>query len=410
MARTSTKSTVASSCKATANGCLKCRKPNWERSHQASILKVEQGGVSRLRYSTLASLSEDGMRWTLGFLAAWFLGAGCAFATELAKPQPSPRAALRLADLGKRLFHDKRLSANGTISCSSCHIPDKAFTDGLAHAKGIGGQLGTRNTPSLLNVALNTSLFWDGRRSTLEEQAQDPFVNPREHGFKNHDEVLAVVRRDPLYRKAFKSSLDAAAKSLTMNHIAQAIAAFERTLVATNSPFDRYFYQGDDKALSAAGRRGLDLFRGRARCTGCHLIDEKGAPFTDNGFHRLGVGMGKIEPRLAEIAQHVVRSKGKPLEHTILSEADVAELGRFAVTLKPADIGLFRTPSLRNVAVTGPYMHDGSVATLDEAVDLELYYRSIETDTPIVLTRSEKSDLLEFLYSLTDLGQKPSRH
>lgn len=346
------------------------------------------------------------MRYTAFIFMVWFSGVGCAGATQV--DRSAQRAGGDLAKLGQRLFHDKKLSADGTISCASCHVPEKFFADGLALAKGIDGQVGSRNTPSLFNVTSNSTLFWDGRRSTLEEQAKDPFINPREHGFKTHDEVVSVVRRDAYYRREFNARLHVNPKDLTIDHISKAIVAFERTLVATNSPFDRYFYQNDWNAISPAAQRGLELFRGRARCVGCHQISDKASTFTDNGFHRLGVGLAKIEPRLAEIVGHFVRAKGRALDRTIASEPDIAELGRFVVTLKPADIGLFRTPSLRNVAVTAPYMHDGSVATLDEAVDLELYYRGIESGVPIVLTATERSDLLEFLRSLTDLGQAPA--
>lgn len=305
-----------------------------------------------------------------------------------------------LVRLGERLFHDKRLSADGSISCASCHIPDKAFTDGLPVAKGINGQLGTRNTPSLINVKTVKPLFWDGRRDTLEAQAKDPFVNPREHGFAQHTQVAEIIRNDANYSNAFQQLFSVLPDVISIDHISQAIAAFERTLIATDSPAERYLYQNDKTALTESARRGLELFRGRARCASCHLIEANQAALTDNAFHSLGIGYKKIEPRLAEITTRLANSQGKPLDHKVITDQEISELGRFVVTLKPADIAKFRTPSLHNVALTAPYMHDGSIATLEEAVELELYYRGAESGRPLALTLPERDDLLAFLRAL----------
>ena len=317
----------------------------------------------------------------------------------ITRPALNPSAPAKI-DLGKKLFHDKRLSADGTISCATCHVPEKAFADGLRVAKGICGLLGTRNTPSLLNVAHATTLFWDGRRAILEDQAQDPFINPREHGFVDHAQLVNIVRTDRVYQAAFKQAFNVAPKAISLAHITQAISIFERSLVAVDSPAERYLYRGDASALSASARRGLELFRGRARCAGCHLLGQAEAPLTDNAFHSLGIGYKKIEPRLAEITMRLAQSRGKPLDHNVISDQEISELGRFVVTLNPADIAKFRTPSLHNVALTAPYMHDGSVATLEEAVELELYYRGAETGRPLALTAPERQDLIDFLHSL----------
>ncbi len=317
-------------------------------------------------------------------------------------PADNPPTPARIA-LGRRLFFDARLSRNGSISCSSCHQPEHAFSDGRALAQGIDKREGSRNAPSLLNVAFNTSQFWDGRRTSLEAQALDPLTNPLEHGFKDTQTLLAIIRADPIYVTEFRAAFPANGISIQAIQVAQAIACFERTLIAGDSPFDRYFFGRDEHALSLSAQRGLTLFQRSAQCSSCHTIGPNEALFTDNAFHSLNVGLQRIAPRLPELTKRVVaaRQSGISIDRVILSDRDIAELGRFAVTLSPADIGNFRTPSLRNVELTAPYMHDGSVATLQEAVDRELYYRGNLASRPLILTPDEKSDLVEFLKALT---------
>lgn len=315
-------------------------------------------------------------------------------------PTANPQTPAKIA-LGKALFNDKRLSGDGSISCASCHQAEKVFADGLSLAKGITGQTGSRNTPSLFNAAYLTSQFWDGRRISLEEQVKDPLVNPREHGLTDHDRVLRLIKADARYPSEFRKVFGIRSGHLTIDHVAQALAAFVRTLVAGNSPFDRFQYGGQRDALSEPARRGLALFRGRAQCASCHVIGADYALFSDNGFHRLGVGFPKIEPRLAEMVLSVAKGRGQTADQAIISDGEVAELGRFMVTFNPIDIGRFKTPSLRNVALTAPYMHDGSVPTLLEAVEREIYYRGIEAGRPLILTPQEKSDLVDFLKSLS---------
>jgi cytochrome c peroxidase len=317
-------------------------------------------------------------------------------------PADNPQTPARIA-LGRQLFFDARLSRNGSISCSSCHQPKHAFSDGRALAQGIDKREGTRNTPSLLNVAFNTSQFWDGRRTSLEAQALDPLTNPLEHGLKDTQALLAIIRADPTYATHFHAAFPTNGTSAQMDQIAQALACFERTLIAGDSPFDRYFFGRDERALSLSAQRGLTLFQHSAQCSSCHTIGLTEALFTDNAFHSLNVGLQRIASRLPELTKRVVaaRRSGISIDRVILSDRDIAELGRFAVTLSPADIGNFRTPSLRNVELTAPYMHDGSVATLQEAVDRELYYRGNLAGRPLILTPGEKSDLVEFLKALT---------
>lgn len=323
--------------------------------------------------------------------------------------------------LGKKLFFDKRLSANGNVSCATCHDESKAFADGLPVAEGIRKQKGTRNTPTLINAAYFTSQFWDGRRGTLEEQARDPFVNAAEHGFQNHDTVVAVIRSDVVYRSEFQRVFGISAEHITIDHAAQAIAAFERTLIAGDSAFDQFYFGNDNSALTPNAQHGLEIFKKQAGCARCHTIEKDHALFTDNQFHGAGVGMARIEARLAEITTRVLKSQGVPvtdlsssdiklesIDETIFSDSDISELGRFNVTHNPIDIGRFKTPTLRNISLTAPYMHDGSVKTLEEVIEIELYARGNDAGRPLILTPKEKQDLVEFLRSLTSPARHPS--
>lgn len=344
--------------------------------------------------------------------ALWLLaaGMGCAYAEHsqsnalglpaLSERDGTPQVSERI-DLGRRLFFDSRLSANGEISCASCHNPDKAFSDGLALARGIEGRTGTRNTPSVLNAGHNSSQFWDGRRASLDEQVLDPLTNPNEHGLPNLDDALQRIRADEPYRSMFMQSYAVGPDQIDTPQVGSALATYIRSLTAGDSPADRYLYSADKQALSASEVRGLELFRGRAQCASCHTIGDKSALFADGGFHSLAIGFDRLGPKLAGLARRIAATPRAALDQLVLSDRDVAALGRFVVTLDPRDIGSFKTPSLRNVTLTAPYMHDGSVATLDEAVEHEIYYRSQAMGRPLVLTPTERSDLLTFLRALT---------
>ncbi len=322
-------------------------------------------------------------------------------------PSDNPVTPLKVK-LGKRLFLDKRFSLDGTVSCATCHDPQRAFTDGLPIAKGIKGKKGTRNSPTVVNAVYYTSQFWDGRASSLEEQAKGPFVNPVEHGLKDYAPIIEIIRKDKEYVALFKKAFGIEPSKIDIDHVVKAIASFERTIISGDSPFDRYMYGGDKNAMTKAQIRGLEIFRTKGRCQDCHRIEQTSAIFTDNKFHNLGVGFSKIEPRLMEIVQKVqkAKEKGLKLDESILSNRELSELGRFAVTLNFEDIGRFKTPTLRNVAVTGPYMHDGSLETLEEVI--ELYDQGGEDNPmldsgirPLKLTDQEKKDLVEFLKALT---------
>lgn len=302
--------------------------------------------------------------------------------------------------LGAKLFMDPRLSADGTISCSSCHIPEQAFSDGHAVGIGLHGAAGIRNTPSLINVRAANSLFWDGRRESLESQAADPLVHPSEHGLQSEQDLVRILRQDVAYEAGFKQAFPGTIQAVSAVHAYTALAAFERSLVLGNSGFDRFLYSHDSNAISEAARRGYALFTGRAQCSNCHLIGAQSAALTDERFHPLGIGLQPASEQLPDLLKLVAQTN-QPAGELLISHPDLAILGRYLVTRDARDVGAFRTPSLRNVALTAPYMHDGSVATLAEAVDREVYYRGSESGHVLVLTPGERADLVAFLESLT---------
>jgi len=310
-----------------------------------------------------------------------------------------------MAALGRMLFVDPALSADGKVACTSCHQPERAYSDGLPRAIGAFGRQGPRNAPSLFDVARQRSLFWDGRRTRLEDQALDPLQNEVEHGLHDEQQLLDKLRADGRFGVAFKAAFGVPVQAATAHQVAQALAAFERTLVSSASPFDR-FLGGRTDAMPPAARRGWVVFDQQVHCTRCHVADTgDGQPplFTDHQFHSLAVGFSKVERKLPALTSRLValRREGPGLPADVLRDAEFAELGRFAVTLDPQDLAAFKTPGLRNVALTAPYMHDGSVATLAEAVDLEVYGRGAHDTRPVILTPAERDDVIAFLQALS---------
>jgi len=328
-------------------------------------------------------------------------------------PEDTPQTEAKIA-LGDKLFHDARLSADGKVSCSTCHDQAKGFTDHLPVSKGFNSLTGTRNAPTVINAAYMKTLFWDGREPDLEGQSKQPFINPVEGGLANHDMLVDIIKEDPEYGKAFKAVFGVEAANIGIDQVAQAIASFERTIVTGDSPFDRYYFGGDDEAMTDAQVRGLEIYTGKGRCVSCHIIEQTQALFTDNRFHNIGVGFKAIQGKEAQTAETFAREKaaGAKVDVTVLTRANMSELGRFAVTENITQVGAFKTPTLRNIAVTEPYMHDGSLKTLEEVVD---FYnnggRLKETDPlsgflsggirPLKLTDPEKQDLVAFLKALT---------
>lgn len=370
-----------------------------------AALAVGIGGVVALASIPLGSAGEwageIGWRWNLppGF-------------PKPPVPADNPMTSAKV-ELGRHLFHDRRLSIDGTYACATCHRPERAFTDGRALARGVTGELHPRSTPTLTNVAYQPSLQWaDPGLNRLEDQVLGPLLShrPVELGMGGREDVL--LRRledDPLYRRLFAEAFpdDCAPRApISMENLARALAAFERTLISSGSAWDRWIFGGEDEALSAAARRGLELFESPLLgCSGCHVGFNFSGP-----VHRAEVPTAV--PPMFNIGLYNVDGKGSyPAVDTGLHR----KTGRFE------DMGRFRVPTLRNVALTAPYTHDGSVATLDAVID---HYaaggrvirsglqagdgRASPLKDPRIsgfsITLEERRDLISFLESLTDPG------
>lgn len=329
-------------------------------------------------------------------------------------PENNPPTPAKIA-LGEKLFVDERFSTTKDVSCSTCHLPEKAFTDSpLKVSEGIHKLTGTRNAPTILNAVYAETLFWDGRSPTLEDQALHPFVNPVEMGLKDHQPILEIVRTDPEYVQAFQSVFNKRGEAITMTEVTQAIAAFERAKIAGNSPFDRWYYGGEEDALTDAQKRGYNLFVNEGRCVSCHLIEQTQAIFTDNRFHNIGVGINAIQKDIPKLAGEFMKAEANAAEVDIqvLTDQRTSELGRFAISRGLDDLGSFRTPTLRNIAATAPYMHDGSLATLRDVV---VHYNNGGVTNkdervndflsggirPLNLSDDQIDDLVAFMESLT---------
>ncbi|MFT5522458.1 MAG: cytochrome c peroxidase [Pirellulaceae bacterium] len=280
-------------------------------------------------------------------------------------PSENPTSLAKVS-LGKKLFFDPRLSRTGDVSCSSCHDPKKAWSDGRQFGVGVDKEQGNRNTPSLFNVAYNKHQFWDGRVSTLEQQALEPLQNPREMDM-SLDALVAKLAAIDAYRAEFKNVYGS---NVTARNLAMAIAAFERTIIADDLPIDRYA-RGDVTALTPASIRGMKLFFGDARCHVCHTSSN----FSDQKFHNVGIGV-----------------------------SDKTQ-GRAAISKQTKDLGAFKTPTLREVTHTAPYMHDGSFKSLQEVVEHYNFGGVTDANNPtrdellqvLYLSEQQVSDLVSFL-------------
>ncbi len=285
-------------------------------------------------------------------------------------PENNPQTPEKIA-LGDKLYNETRFSTTGEVGCFTCHEPEKAFTDSpLKVSEGIEKKTGTRNSPTVINSAYFTTQFWDGRSPDLEDQALHPFINPVEHGLVDHEPILKIVRKDPEYAKAFKDVFGKSGKEITMREVTLAIASFERTIISGDSPFDRFYYGGKEDALTEQQKRGFDLFLNEGRCVSCHVIEQTQALFTDNRFHNIGVGISNIQDDVPELASKFLNADMtlSEVDVEVLTDPRTSELGRFAISHDLDDLGSFKTPTLRNIAVTAPYMHDGSIETLKDVM------------------------------------------
>jgi len=325
-----------------------------------------------------------------------------------AKKMNGPEPTIEQAALGRRLFFDRRLSLNRTISCAMCHIPAQGFAaNELATAVGIEGRTVKRNAPTLLNVGFLTNLFHDARENRLEQQVWSPLLAHNEMANPSIGYLINNLKRWPEYRGLFEAAFDTGP---SMTTVGQALAAYERTLVAGGSDFDQFYYGNDPTALSKAAQRGFEIFRRKGRCTACHTINDEYALFTDQALHNTGLGF-LISMSSTDDRREVEIAPGTPVQYDLSavaasSETPPNDLGRYEVTEDPADRWKFRTPSLRNVALTPPYMHNGSLSTLEDVIT---FYDQggIPNDLldplirPLGLTKTERADLETFLKSLT---------
>src|SRR6266852_1670504 len=334
-----------------------------------------------------------------------------AAATRAAIPPDNPQTPEKIA-LGEKLFFDGRLSADGTVACSTCHDPARAFTDGRPVSIGIKGRAGQRNAPTILNALYNKTQFWDGRVKTLEEQAALPIVNSVEMGQPSLDAAVARIAAVGEYKQAFRRLFG---RSPNGPDLLRAIASYERTQLSFDSPFD-HFIAGDKNAIDAAAKRGWELFNTRGRCNKCHALTEDKRDvtnFTDNDFHNIGIGIIRHNVvALARQAEQLINSGDAAAIDRAAIQTDMSALGRFLISKKEPDIASFKTPNLRNVMVTGPYFHDGSQETLWDVSDhynkgdgLQNPYLDQDIQ-PLALKEGDIDDLVAFLASLTSADYK----
>jgi cytochrome c peroxidase len=309
--------------------------------------------------------------------------------------------------LGQKLFFDGRLSADGTVACSTCHDPLRAFADARPASIGIKGRVGQRNSPTILNALYNQTQFWDGRAKSLEEQAALPIVNPSEMGQPTLEAAVAAIASVAEYQKTFQAVFGRPPNGADL---VRAIAAYERTLFSFDSPFD-HFIQGDKEAIDEGAKRGWEIFNTRGRCNKCRALSEDKRDvtfFTDNDFHNIGIGIIRHNvDQLACQAEQLIRSGNAPSIDQAAIETDMSALGRFLITRKDQHIAAFKTPDLRNVLVTAPYFHDGSQGTLWDVMD---HYNKgdgvhnpyLDEDMqPLALSEADINDVVAFLASLT---------
>jgi len=331
--------------------------------------------------------------------------------TREAIPPDNPQSSEKIS-LGQKFFFERRLSVDGTVSCSTCHDPQLAFTDRKPLSVGVKGRLGQRNAPTILNALYNKTQFWDGRVNTLEEQAANPIVNAFEMGHPTLDTAVAQIASVEEYQQAFQRVFG---RPPNGPDVLRAIASYERAQLSFDSPFDR-FIAGDNNAIDASAKRGWELFNTQARCNKCHALTDTQRDvtvFTDNDFHNIGIGIIRHNVvALARQAEQLIKSGDTAAIDRAAIQTDMSALGRFLITKKDKDIASFKTPDIRNVLVTGPYFHDGSQETLWDVIDhynkgdgLQNPYLD-EDIQPLALTETDIDDLVAFMASLTSANYK----
>ncbi len=322
-------------------------------------------------------------------------------------PVDNPINAEKIA-LGRRLFFDRRLSLNSTFSCAMCHIPEQGFSSNeMTTAVGIEGRSVRRNSPTIYNVAYASTLFHDGRETTLEQQVWAPLLAHNEMGNPSIGYVIEKIKALPDYQGLFEQALG---KPATMETIGQAIASYERSLVSADSPFDRWYYGKQENAIDSSAKRGFKLFTGKANCSSCHTFNQSSTLFTDNQLHNTGIGFRESMQKTPD-TQSIQVAPGVFIEVDSSKLASVSEpkandLGRYEVTQDPMDRWKYKTPTLRNIALTAPYMHNGSLSTLDDVIR---FYNAggVANENlsplmkPLHLTAVEMTDLVKFLQTLT---------
>lgn len=328
---------------------------------------------------------------------------------SLPVPEGNPLTREKV-ELGRKLFFDRRLSLNGTQSCAMCHIPEQGFTNNeLATAVGLEGRDVGRNAPTLYNAAYKSRMFHDARESSLEQQAWQPIINPAEMASPSIGWTLERIRALADYDGLFEAAFDGS--DANMETVADALASYQRTLLVANSPFDRWYYGDEEDALDASAKRGFGLFTGRGNCSSCHLIGEDHALFTDEAVHNIGTGYERAAKKAAKPLRVIlapgVFGEVSPENQAMVSAVGAGnDLGRYEVTGDPDDRWHYKTPILRNVALTAPYMHDGALLTLKDVV---AFYNRGGVPNPLLdprirplnLSAQDEADLVAFLEALT---------
>ncbi|MBW2240613.1 MAG: SCO family protein [Deltaproteobacteria bacterium] len=322
-------------------------------------------------------------------------------------PEANPLTRENIA-LGRKLFFDRRLSHNGTISCAMCHVPEQGFTSyELETAVGIEGRTVRRNAPTIYNVAYAKRLFHDGREDRLEQQIWGPLLAANEMGNPSVGNLVQRIGGLEDYEGLFQAAFGG--RGPGMETLGMALASYQRTLVSGNSPFDRWYFGQEKNALSESAVRGFRLFSGRARCGTCHRVGEADAQLTDHEMHNTGIGYRRAMGDPGDVRVEIAPDSYTVLAEELLapiSETPPGDLGLYEITQQPDDRWKYKTPSLRNVGLTRPYMHDGSLGSLREVVEFyDVGGVPNETLDPVIsplgLREQEISDLVAFLESLT---------